>query len=129
MKNIMIIDNQKKILEIIKEILEQSGYNVFTFEYFRVALKFYRLRHQQISLILLDMQLSDINHEETFLSLLSVNPDAKIIGMSGVIYPVATDLTFQNKFTAFLQKPFPAQKLISEVSQVYHKNVFTSYVD
>lgn len=61
-KNILIIDDEVKILEVISSFLESKGYHIYKAEDGRRALEIFQ--SENIALILLDLMLPDISGEE-----------------------------------------------------------------
>ncbi|RDU22011.1 response regulator transcription factor [Anaerosacchariphilus polymeriproducens] len=61
-KNVLVVDDEAKILEVIKSYLEKKGYTVFTAENGEHA--FCILETESISLVILDLMLPDISGEE-----------------------------------------------------------------
>ena len=62
MKKILIVDDEAKIIDVVKSYLESKGYSVLTAENGRQALDIFE--KQEISLVLLDLMLPDISGEE-----------------------------------------------------------------
>jgi DNA-binding response OmpR family regulator len=61
-KNILIVDDEPKILEVVTSLLESRGYKVYAAENGRQALDMFDKNN--ISLIVLDLMLPDISGEE-----------------------------------------------------------------
>lgn len=61
-RNVLVVDDEAKILEVIKSYLEKKDYTVFTAENGEHA--FCILENETISLIILDLMLPDISGEE-----------------------------------------------------------------
>ena len=120
---LLIIDDDKNILNICKTILEMNDYNVKIFENFHSALSFYRKNKEKITAILLDMYQPDTNYIVTIPALLAVNPEAKIIGMSGS--PIPEDLIKENNNSIkyFLKKPFVLKDLIDIIAKIITPNI------
>ena len=62
MENILVVDDEYKIVEVIKVYLEKSGYNVITAFNGNDAIKEYE--NNDIDLIILDLMLPDMSGEE-----------------------------------------------------------------
>lgn len=60
-KNILVVDDEPKILEVVKSFLESKGFIVFVAETGERALKIFE--EQMISFVLLDLMLPDISGE------------------------------------------------------------------
>lgn len=61
-KNILVVDDEPKILEVVVSLLESKGYKVFTAENGKQALEVFEKNN--ISLVLLDLMLPDMSGEE-----------------------------------------------------------------
>jgi DNA-binding response OmpR family regulator len=61
-KRILIVDDEAKIIEVVKAFLEIKGFNVFTAESGEQAFKI--LNSENISLVILDLMLPDMSGEE-----------------------------------------------------------------
>jgi DNA-binding response OmpR family regulator len=61
-KNILVVDDEVKILEVIASFLSSRGFGVFTAEDGRQALRVFE--RENIALIILDLMLPDISGEE-----------------------------------------------------------------
>jgi DNA-binding response OmpR family regulator len=66
-RNILIVDDEPKILEVISSFLENKGYNVFTAENGNLAFEIFG--QENIALVVLDLMLPDISGEEVCLAL------------------------------------------------------------
>lgn len=61
-KNILVVDDEIKILEVVVSLLESRGFNVFTAENGMDALEIFK--KENISLIVLDLMLPDISGKD-----------------------------------------------------------------
>ena len=61
-KNILVVDDEEKLLEVISSFLESKGYRVLTAQDGKTAFELFG--RENISLILLDLMLPDITGEE-----------------------------------------------------------------
>lgn len=61
-KKILVVDDEVKILEVVKAFLESKGYIVFTAEHAKQAFEI--LNNESVALILLDLMLPEIPGEE-----------------------------------------------------------------
>ena len=61
-KNVLVVDDEVKILEVVKALLEKKGFCVFTAENGRQALDIWET--ENISLIILDLMLPQMSGEE-----------------------------------------------------------------
>ena len=62
LKNVLLVDDEPKILEVLNALYESKGFKTFRAECGREALKI--SEHENLSLIVLDLMLPDISGEE-----------------------------------------------------------------
>ncbi|VDN47226.1 Alkaline phosphatase synthesis transcriptional regulatory protein PhoP (fragment) [Petrocella atlantisensis] len=61
-KRILVVDDEEKILSVIKSFLESKGFSVITAENGRKALEIFN--RESISMILLDLMIPELSGEE-----------------------------------------------------------------
>lgn len=66
-KNILIVDDEPKILEVVSSFLENKGYSTFTAENGQQALKVFE--QENIALVVLDLMMPGISGEEVCLAI------------------------------------------------------------
>ena len=66
-KNILIVDDEPKILEVVSSFLENKGYSTFTAENGQQALKVFE--QENIALVVLDLMMQGISGEEVCLAI------------------------------------------------------------
>lgn len=81
MAHILVADDQESIRALLAALLKQYGYEVTLAANGREALALYRSR--PIDLVITDIIMPDMEGIETIRELRKLNPDAKIIAMSG----------------------------------------------
>ena len=110
-KTILVIDDEEMILDAVKVIMEDMGYDVTTYadplEGQRAALE------KDFDLILCDLRMPDRNGAEVTETILSKKKDAKIL----VITAYTTDQLAKRALDAgavgMLKKPFEIAKIVS----------------
>ena len=80
-KNILIIDDDKQILELLRLFAEENGCNVVTVETAEKGLA--KIRKQEFNLILLDIMLSDGNGLSVLKSIKNISPKIPVIMITG----------------------------------------------
>jgi len=113
-KQIVIIEDDRDILDMIKYILADEGYDVAGFDRLEGV---QRIIEQQPSVVLLDNRLAD-GYGNAFCATLKSNPVTKnipviLVSASGNLEEIAR----QCNADAFLPKPFDLQDLIKIVEQ------------
>jgi len=113
-KRVIVIEDNKEILDLIEEILTEEGYHVMAFNHYESVDDIMDFAPQ---LILLDIRLSD-GYGHLLCEELKANPKAKNIP---VILVSAADnlekIAKDSQADDFLSKPFSVEDLIKIVKQ------------
>ena len=82
-ETILLIDDEKTVMEINKELLETMGYTVYAAGNGQEGLAVYMEKKDKIDLVILDMIMPGISGGVTFDRIREINPNAKILLSSG----------------------------------------------
>lgn len=110
-ETILLIDDEKMVIEVTKELLEMLGYKVIMATSGSEALDIYRDREKEISLVILDMIMPGMSGGETFDALKKVSPLVKVVLCSGYSLNYKVSDILERGCCAFLQKPFSIHEL------------------
>jgi CheY-like chemotaxis protein len=119
-KTILIIDDETTILEIGQTILQRHGYKVFTARNGEEGMSVYS--KFTVDLVLLDLGLPGIGGMRCLKELLTANPNAKIVIVSGDVSNGRVQEALQIGASAFLAKPFGLDELLNIVVKVLDKS-------
>ena len=114
MSDVIIVDDEREILNILTQLLESEGYQVRPFSESRKALE--AARAEPPGLALVDIMLPDLSGRE-LIRLLRTEVDAElpIVAMSASSnYHHVRDLHVQH----FLEKPFDLEDVLTQVETV-----------
>ena len=104
--NILIVEDEAQVRYMESRTLKKCGYTLFTVENGKEAVSLYKKRQKEIDLIILDMVMPEMGGKECFYRLKEINPEAKIILVTGY----TTDPTFmkeiQDSAAGIIEKPF-----------------------
>lgn len=81
MKSILIIEDESELCELLKKVMEQAGFTVLTAGNGSEGLEVYA--KNQCPLVITDIIMPKKEGLETILELRQLNPDVKIIAISG----------------------------------------------
>jgi len=115
--NILVIDDEKSILESASEMLSIMGYTVLQAESGNEAINIYREKTDSIDLVILDMIMPGMSGSQVLKSLREINPDAKIILSSGYILKGNSMKVIEHEYSSFIQKPYSFMDLSSVVHE------------
>jgi CheY-like chemotaxis protein len=119
---ILVVDDEATICEIAKSTLETHNYRVLTASDGVEALTLYTKYQNSISAVLTDMIMPGMDGSSTILTLQNINPQVKIIAMSGLMPNWNNAQKMNLGIQKFLAKPFTAQALLSSVKFALHPN-------
>ena len=117
-ENILIVDDELSICEIARDMLTGLGYTVFVAYDGKAGVELYRTRQATIDLILLDINMPIMGGKEAFELLRKINPNVRIIVMTGYGRGVIETSMFSSDVNGFLQKPFEIETLAPKVREV-----------
>ncbi|HEX7510963.1 MAG TPA: response regulator, partial [Chitinivibrionales bacterium] len=113
--SILVIDDDPTIRHIALEILTNKGYTVFSAEDGKKAVAFFSDSVNRVDVALLDMIMPELNGRDTFYQLRKIDPNLRVIMVSGTITPHDMKPMLDEPGTAFLSKPFSKEQLLSAV--------------
>ena len=108
---VLVVDDELVLLDTVQAMLEDLGYETFLAENGKRALEIYQAKKDEISVVLLDMTMPEMDGRACAIELLKITPDLKIIIASGY---AEEDIYQQFKgihLTGIVQKPYDFQRL------------------
>jgi two-component system, cell cycle sensor histidine kinase and response regulator CckA len=116
-RTILVIEDEPPQLRLLTRILEQAGYNVVAATNGIEAAETYRRREAEIDLVLSDMALPKLGGWTVYVMLKEINPDVKMILMSGYLdNRVRADL-IKGGVKDFIPKPYFPETIVTSVRQ------------
>jgi PAS domain S-box-containing protein len=115
---ILVVDDEESIRNLSRRMLERSGFSVITATDGRDAFEKFRLDHQHIVLVVLDLTMPHLDGEACFRLLRESKPDVKVLLSSGYNEQDVVSLFAGKSPAAFIQKPYTTQELIAKVREV-----------
>lgn len=121
-EQILIVDDESAICEIIKTTLESQNFEVLTAADGIEAISTYVQNKTRISLVLIDMMMPEMDGATAIATLQQLNPQVKIIAMSGLTSTEALAKAAGTGVQGFLAKPFTQWDLLNTISGVLSVN-------
>jgi two-component system, cell cycle sensor histidine kinase and response regulator CckA len=115
-KQVLAIDDEPETLDVIKQCLEVAGVQVLTASHPQEGLDLYEKNCRQIGLVLLDFLMPDMTGDLVFECLQTVNPDVRVILLTGCEDNVAKRM-FEAGLRGYIQKPFYIEDLVQRVRE------------
>ena len=117
-ETILLIDDEKMIIEVGRKMMESLGYAVVAAGKGDEALTLYRKRHDHIDLIILDMIMPYMGGKEVFNRIKEINPKAKVLLSSGYSLNGQAQEIMAQGCSGFIQKPFDTVELSRKIREI-----------
>jgi two-component system cell cycle sensor histidine kinase/response regulator CckA len=118
-ETILLVDDEIMVRMVAETLLKSHGYSVITANDGIDALDVFRRRHQEISLILMDMTMPRMSGREAFLELRKLDRFTPVVICSGYVVDLGDWLTPQgDRPNGFIQKPYNLRDLVATVRQL-----------
>jgi len=118
-ETILIVDDERMILEVTQETLRRLGYKTLTARNGQEAVEIAKVYDGPIHLVLLDMSMPVMGGADAFPRIKSIRPDARIIVCTGFEQElVSSHLLEEGGVNSFLLKPFRLSALAHEIRKV-----------
>jgi PAS domain S-box-containing protein len=115
---ILVVDDSDIVRGVIRGVLEKFGYQVVLAEDGKQCVELFSARPEAFSVVLLDLTMPVMNGEEALGHLLRLNPNTKVLIISGYNENDAMRKFGDFKIAGFLQKPFRAGRLIQKILEI-----------
>jgi len=123
---LLVVDDNKELLAVLTQLLEEAGYTVAGFPKGKPALEAARTLRPAVAI--LDVLLPDMMGFPLAEALRGLYPELPIMFMTGVFKGGKHALDVKNKFGAvnYFEKPFDAKRLIEAVRQLAPPQAFSA---
>ena len=115
---ILLIDDEKMILDVGCELLEELGYTVLSALSGREALEIFQENSTKIDLVIMDMIMPGMSGGETFDRLRNINQDIKVLLSSGYSLNGQATQILRRGCDGFIQKPFNLNQLAEKIGSI-----------
>ena len=120
-RNLLVVDDEESLLENTKLLLERLGYRVVTASTGNKAIEIYRQHWRKIDGVVLDMVMPGMNGLEVFMAMKQINPDVRVLLVSGHAKNGLLDKAFELGVKGFLVKPYTSKELADSIEEVFVK--------
>jgi two-component system cell cycle sensor histidine kinase/response regulator CckA len=117
-ETILLVEDQKELRELVRQMLEMNGYTVVAASEGLEALEICKQHTGAIHLMLSDVVMPQMGGRELAQRLASLRPTMKVLYMSGYTSNAIVHHGILDPGTAFLQKPFTPDGLACKVREV-----------
>jgi len=117
-ETILLVDDEKSILETGRDTLSLYGYKILSAENGEQALEIYQSQKEEIHLIILDLIMPGKGGKKCLNDLLAINPLAKVLMTSGYSTPQQIEGLIKEGAAGFINKPYRADDLLSNIRKI-----------
>ncbi|MBF2008222.1 MAG: response regulator [Chlorogloeopsis fritschii C42_A2020_084] len=115
---ILVVDDEDSIRDITKTSLETYNYKAITASDGIEAIALYAEHRDEISVVLTDMLMPSMDGLTTIRTLKKINPNVKVIAVSGLASADKVNAANDIGVKAFLSKPYTAKQLLQTIGAV-----------
>lgn len=119
---ILVVDDEDSIRDITKTSLESYNYKAITASDGIEAIALYAEHRDEISVVLTDIVMPAMDGLTTIRTLQKINPQVKIIAVSGLVSNDKINAITDVGIKAFLSKPYTAKQLLQTIGEVKTQN-------
>ncbi|HPQ15518.1 MAG TPA: response regulator, partial [Bryobacteraceae bacterium] len=114
---VLLAEDEPGLRNMIRQVLKTHGYSVHAARDGRDALRLYTELSEKVDLLLTDVVMPQMNGHELARELTAIQPDLKVVYMSGYAEHVLARYGVSHEGAAFLKKPFTPQELRNRVRE------------
>ncbi|WP_414753360.1 GAF domain-containing protein [Anabaena sp. CCY 9910] len=118
---ILIVDDEAAIVEITKTSLEDYNYKTLTAKNGIEAIALYAQHQDKISMVLMDIMMPSMDGLTAIRILQEMNPQLKIIAISGITGNNQLAEAANAGVDAFLRKPYNIYDLVHAIHNIFHQ--------
>ncbi|RMF67029.1 MAG: response regulator, partial [Calditrichaeota bacterium] len=119
-ETILVVEDDRTVLNVARRILTNLGYRVFTASDGEQALKILQEKQDEVEALVLDVVMPGWSGPKTYQQMTQIRPDLAVIFVTG--YDVKAEMEHldieENPKTALLQKPYTQESLAKKVRAV-----------
>ena len=113
---ILVIDDEAPVRGVTERMIQTLGFSALCAADGDKGIQLFQLYRLGIKLVLLDLSMPGLSGEETLTGLRAIDPDVRVILMSGYSQPELS-ASFVGKTPSFLSKPFSIAQFQSAIRQ------------
>jgi len=121
-ETILLIDDEKVILDVASRILKHLGYTVLTTADGHEGVRVFAERRQEIALVILDMVMPQLGGREVFRRLKEIDPNVRVLLSSGYSADGDAQAILNEGVLGFVQKPYAMNDLAQAVKRATKPN-------
>jgi PAS domain S-box-containing protein len=117
-ETILVVEDEEDLRELLTSMLHDHGYSILVARDGLEALERYRRHRQDIQLVITDMDLPRLNGAAVSQSILSDNPGARIVMISGFLETALKESILASGVREFVAKPYTMPQMLQIIRKV-----------
>jgi DNA-binding NtrC family response regulator len=117
-ETILLVDDEKLILDAVGRILRDYGYEVLEADEPESALTLLRLRASDVSLLVTDLMMPGMSGRTLIARCQQIAPGLRVVVMSGAVDERSDEWDGHSSYVRFVGKPFSALRLLREIRRL-----------
>ncbi len=117
-EKILLVDDEESTIRVEKLMLKELGYSVLPARSGQEAVQLYIENKLTLDLVALDMIMPEMNGKDTYAELKRINPQVKVLLVSGYSLNKQIEELMGNGCNGFIQKPFDIVQLSQKLREV-----------
>jgi CheY-like chemotaxis protein len=117
-EKILIVDDEKSVVEITKQCVEKLGYEATGKTSSREALELFQSRPNSFDLIITDQTMPDLTGENLAIEIMKIRPDIPVILCTGFSTKMNQEKAKMIGIRGFLMKPFNMKELSITIRKI-----------
>ncbi len=119
---ILVIDDEKLIVDMLKIMLKRIGYEAFAAETPTKAFELFRKKRGDIDAVILDMNMPKMSGKEIFIKMKEIDPNVRVLLSSGYGHNEAVQEIINLGAKDLLPKPYKMNELGEKLAEIIKKN-------
>ena len=117
-ETLLLVEDEDAVREFVRDILSKHGYHVLSADSPGECVETFQNHRDEIELIVTDVVMPDMNGRELFETLSEINPDLKVLYISGYPTAVISKHGVMDEEIQFIQKPIEIPDLLTSVRKI-----------
>ncbi len=118
---ILLVDDEKGVIEVCSEMLETLGYDVLVAESGSEAISIMKAEPFGVDLVILDMVMPGMSGYDTYEKLRTISPDTRVLVCSGYSKEDEIRQMIANGCNDYIYKPFDVAMLSEKIQAVFNQ--------
>jgi CheY-like chemotaxis protein len=120
---VLVAEDEESIREVIVLTLEEYGYKVLAANDGEDAVALYSQNKDMIKVVLMDIMMPVMDGYDGIKAIRKINPEVKIIAVSGLVGKDELAQIADIRVNAFLQKPYTSEKVLKTIHDVLMRDI------